>query len=151
VAYGATTLSLDQGIGSVLGATSVVVKPAQTTTYTLSWNGTVSARATVTVAAAGFWATGSMAVARTRHTATLLSNGKVLIAGGLVGYTALASAEIYDPAAGKCTATGSMAAPREYHTATLLANGNTVSLSMALAPNAPGVRPAWAQNKEVKP
>jgi hypothetical protein len=50
---GATTLSLDQGVGSalisVLGATSQVVTPAQTTTYTLTLNGSMSAQVTVTV------------------------------------------------------------------------------------------------------
>ena len=50
---GATMLSLDQGAGSalvsVLGTTSQVVAPTQTTTYTLTLNGTMSAQVTVTV------------------------------------------------------------------------------------------------------
>jgi hypothetical protein len=49
----ATMLSLDQGVGSalisVLGATFQVVTPSQTTTYTLTLNGSVSAQVTVTV------------------------------------------------------------------------------------------------------
>ena len=61
--------------------------------------------------ATGTWtATGSLATARYRHTATLLPNGKVLVAGGYnstCGY--LASAELYDPATGTWTATGSLA------------------------------------------
>jgi energy-converting hydrogenase Eha subunit H len=123
---GATTLTIDQGVGSVLGTSSVVVKPAQTTTYTLTLNGTISARATVTVASAGFSVTGSMTKARKRHTGTLLSNGKVLIAGGLVGTTGLASAELYDPDTGTFTATGSMTGSRGSHTATLLQNGKVL-------------------------
>ena len=48
----------------------------------------------------GTWTpTGSLNTARTNHTATLLPNGRVLVAGGL-GSGALASAELYDPATG---------------------------------------------------
>src|SRR6266513_4018883 len=55
----------------------------------------------------GTWtATGRLGTARTLHTATLLPNGKVLVAGGNNG-SALASAELYDPATGTWTATGS--------------------------------------------
>ena len=74
--------------------------------------------------ASGTWtATGSLNTARFLHTATLLPNGKVLVAGGYnstLGY--LASAELYDPASGTWTATGSLATARDYHTATLLPN-----------------------------
>ena len=61
--------------------------------------------------ASGTWtATGSLATARSVYTATLLPNGKVLVAGGLGdGDVALASAELYDPASGTWTATGSLA------------------------------------------
>jgi trimeric autotransporter adhesin len=52
-----------------------------------------------------FSSTGSMTTARDGHTATLLSNGRVLIAGGencvsVGSCTALNTAEIYDPVAG---------------------------------------------------
>ena len=67
--------------------------------------------------------TGSMAVARAGHTATLLQNGMVLIAGGSIGSGSTATAELYDPAAGIFTATGSMTTARVFHTATLLPNG----------------------------
>ena len=68
-----------------------------------------------------------MMVARANHTATLLSNGKVLIAGGAVYYTGVwSSAEIYDPATGVFSATGSMTTPRMNHTATLLNNGKVL-------------------------
>ena len=47
--------------------------------------------------ASGSWsATGSLATARTTHTATLLPNGKVLVAGGSGPSGFLASAEVYD-------------------------------------------------------
>jgi hypothetical protein len=46
------------------------------------------------------WTTiASLATARTNHTATLLGNGKVLVAGGYDGSADLSSAELYDPAA----------------------------------------------------
>lgn len=71
-------------------------------------------------------ATGSLDVARTRHTATLLANGKVLVVGGLNGTTPLGSAELYDPATGRWSATGSLITPRYDHAAVRLANGKAL-------------------------
>jgi hypothetical protein len=54
-----------------------------------------------------------MTVGRMGHTATLLPNGKVLIAGGEdPGENTLTSAEIYDPLSGTFTVTGSMTSAR---------------------------------------
>ena len=47
-----------------------------------------------------FTATGSMTDTLTNHTATLLDDGRVLIAGGYDGSADLASAELYDPTNG---------------------------------------------------
>ena len=63
--------------------------------------------------------TGSLATPRVGHTATLLPNGKVLVAGG----SPYAGAELYDPASGTWTATGSLNKGYSYDTATLLPNG----------------------------
>jgi hypothetical protein len=56
----------------------------------------------------------------------VLSNGKVLIAGGYNGVSYLAFAEVYDSAAGTFSATGSLANARESYTATLLPNGKVL-------------------------
>jgi hypothetical protein len=64
------------------------------------------------------------------HTATLLPNGKVLVAGGVNiadnAFNPLATAELYDPATGQWSATGSLTAPRVGQTATLLPNGKVL-------------------------
>jgi hypothetical protein len=74
--------------------------------------------------AQSFALTGSLTTARYDHTATLLNNGMVLIAGG-VGSNAgsLADAELYNPATGTFAPTGSLTTARAWHTATLLSNG----------------------------
>jgi hypothetical protein len=77
-----------------------------------------------------FSATGSMTVPRLLHTATMLLDGKVLIAGGTDEFAVFASAELYDPEAGTFSATGSMVARREYHTATLLPDGNVLIVGL---------------------
>jgi hypothetical protein len=77
-----------------------------------------------------FVATGSMHTARQDATATLLKNGKVLIAGGAAYSNAMAtvyaSAELYDPATGNFTNTGSMGAARADATAVALSDGRVL-------------------------
>ena len=69
-------------------------------------------------------ATGSMTTARSADTATLLTNGMVLVAAGQnVSGDATNSAELYNPTNGIWTATGSLHTARDLHTATLLPNG----------------------------
>jgi Galactose oxidase, central domain len=78
-------------------------------------------------AAGNFTAVGNMTRARADHTATLLPNGKVLIAGGEGdGFQDLASAELYDPSSRTLVPTGSMIMPRYAHSATLLADGRVL-------------------------
>jgi N-acetylneuraminic acid mutarotase len=76
----------------------------------------------------GLWSrAASLATGREEHTATLLSNGKVLVAGGTDGRgTVLASAELYDPVKDRWTSAGSMSATRIDHTATLLPSGKVL-------------------------
>jgi N-acetylneuraminic acid mutarotase len=72
----------------------------------------------------GFCETGSMVTGHQEHTATLLPNGKVLIAGGHDGTsTYLTTAELYDPATGLWSATSPMHFARAGHRAILLNNG----------------------------
>jgi len=66
--------------------------------------------------------TGSLNTGRYGHSATLLNNGKVLIAGGTNNSTALSSAELYDPTTGTFTVTGSLSCACGY-SATLMPNG----------------------------
>ena len=67
-----------------------------------------------------------MTVNRTNATATLLNDGRVLIAGGLASGHPVASAEVYDADTGEFALTGSMTEPRANHVATLLSNGTVL-------------------------
>ena len=72
-----------------------------------------------------FTATGNMTTGRFEYTATLLPDGRVLIAGGYY-LVPLATAELYDPATGTFTATGNMVTAHFSHKATLLNNGKVL-------------------------
>jgi subtilase family serine protease len=76
--------------------------------------------------ATGNWSTtGSLSRARRYHTATLLDNGLVLVAGGAEG-RADATAELYDSTTGTWRPTGRMSVARRYHTATRLTDGRVL-------------------------
>jgi N-acetylneuraminic acid mutarotase len=78
--------------------------------------------------------TNVMNVARGAHTASLLSNGKVLVAGGasentesnMTPPTVFSAAELYDPVSDTWTATNPLNTPRRDHTASVLSNGQVL-------------------------
>jgi WD40 repeat protein len=88
--------------------------------------------------ATGTWSvTGSLNTARSSPTASLLANGKVLVAGGFTGLSTgglcpciafvTNSTELYDPGTGIWSVTGGLNAERGLHTATLLPNGKVLA------------------------
>ena len=77
-----------------------------------------------------FTPAGNMTIARSSHTATLLSNGTVLIAGGFTTALTLGddepitnATETFDPGTNTFSPGEAMETPREGHTATLLLDG----------------------------
>jgi hypothetical protein len=97
--------------------------------------------------AAGTWAaTGSMHERRFDHTATLLTDGRVLVTGGMDGLIdapSSRSAELYDPVSGTWTATANMAAGRAAHAAALLADGRVLVASGTTAELYDPIRATW--------
>ncbi len=69
----------------------------------------------------------SMNTRRAAHTATLLGNGKVLVAGGFAGdENSLASAEVFDPKTNTFSSAGNMSFSRAGHSATVLPDGKVL-------------------------
>ena len=71
-------------------------------------------------------------------TATLLTNGKVLVTFGEPEALIVNSAALYDPSTGTFTATGNLTTPRGYATATLLADGTVLII------------PTWMNSSDLK-
>ena len=106
-----TDLSIDRaGTGYTLVATAPILSSATSATFD--------------VVSGGTWTlTGNMSVARRDHTATLLSDGTVLVVGG----TTSQPAELYDPVAGTFTSLGSTVFAHGQHaTATELLDGTVL-------------------------
>jgi hypothetical protein len=138
-----TSSNLTNGTGSFSAAFKTTGNQTITATDTAtnSIDGT-SISIHVVAPPSGFTPTGGMRIPREYHTMTVLNDGKVLVVGGMVWFvpmipggcdnnicfalTALASGEIFDPAAGTFTSTGQMSVNRVFHTATLLGDGRVL-------------------------
>jgi hypothetical protein len=122
-------------VGSTTGvATGVSIGSAKISATV----GSVSGMVRLSVVTKSWISTGDMQTARAAHSATMLSNGTVLIAGGCCDSlgNGLAGAEIYNPSAGTWTRTGMMTKARVGHTATLLPNGKVLIAGGDSAPTA---------------
>ncbi len=75
-----------------------------------------------------FVETGRILTPRALHTATLLNDGTVLIAGGITGQpsTALDSSEIFDPSTGTFLSSGTMTVPRQQAVSVRLPDGRVL-------------------------
>lgn len=124
VTSGITWVSTDPSVATV-GATGVGQTLTQGETSIDATVGGLTGSAAVQVVGPSFVPVGSMAEQRLAHSATLLNDGRVLVAGGTNTWP-LASAELYTPATRAFTTTGSMALLRYSHSATRLANGKVL-------------------------
>jgi hypothetical protein len=131
----AVTWSVTAGSGSITSA-GLYTAPATNGLFSIvatssaNTNSNATAIVLVTTSTASFVATGSLQNGREFHTATLLADGKLLVAGGAYQKSycqeAIDSAEIYDPVAGSFASTGTMTTERYGQTSTVLPNGNVL-------------------------
>ncbi len=127
----ATWTTAPSGIASVSATGLATGLAAGTTTVTATYTG-IAGSASLTVSQV-FVNTGSLNTARYYDSATMLTTGMVLIAGG-IGYIPggtgalgdLATAELYSPATQSFTFTGSLNTARDEQTATLLNSGKVL-------------------------
>ena len=99
----------------------------------------------------GLWTpTADMLEARAAHTMTRLTNGRLLVTGGVAanGMEYLTSAELYDPTQGRWYSAGEMNTPRTNHAAALLANGVVLVVG---GHTSPGTIPASASSELYMP
>lgn len=101
--------------GSVAGQYGTRVYPAAAEIYTPG---------------SGWSTSGSLATPRSNHTATLLADGRVLVAGGY-NLGDIADCEIFDPAAGTFTPTDALSTRRYGHEAVRLGDGRVLVLGGA--------------------
>jgi hypothetical protein len=130
-AYGAQASPDDSRLtlshGAVTTTVTLYTAAAQTITATDSVSSSVTGTSgSITVGPAQFTAVGNMSVPHEFHTATLLEDGTVLVAGGDDGTNPTIVANIFDPATGMFTSTGSLATARQQATAVLLTTGQVL-------------------------
>ncbi len=124
---------------ATISATGLATGAAQGQTTITASSGSISGSTLLTVTPAEhFIPTGNLNTARYGHTATLLGDGKVLIAGGADNNGYSTTAEVYDPETGIFSPTGNLTAARYGHTATLL-NDGTVLIAGGYVPPPPNL------------
>jgi len=116
-----------------ISSSGIFTTVAQGQTTIQATFGSLNGSTTLTIQGRSFLPVGSFIQARQAHTATLLPDGTVLLAGGYGGYAGsgsydvLSSAEIYNPTTKAVSGTnGYLSTPRQNHTATLLPNGKVL-------------------------
>jgi N-acetylneuraminic acid mutarotase len=113
---------------STQGPVTLSLKVSDSRGASLTASLTVSVLAGGTGTSTGSWSTtGRLVSARYRHATAALPGGKVLVAGGYLSSTRLASAEVYDPATGTWSTTGAMTTARVVLTLTPLADGRVLA------------------------
>ena len=135
-----TATLLNDGTVLVTGGDGVTRNPT----------GAVSAKAELFNPTSGIFTptNGNLTTPRANHTATLLDDGTVVLAGGwdLIDFSVfnrsgtvnyLATAEVFDPASGLFALTVEMTTPRVFHTATLLKDGRVLMTGGADSSGAP--------------
>ncbi|CAF4252159.1 unnamed protein product, partial [Adineta steineri] len=121
-----TTTKPSTTITTTTTTTSTTTKPSTITTTTTSSSTTIKTSTTTTQTTSnifniGRWSiTGSLAIGRTGHTSTLLSDGRVIVVGGREGANTV---ELYNPATRTWSQGASMNNARSTYTATLLPDG----------------------------
>jgi N-acetylneuraminic acid mutarotase len=114
--YEHTATLLNNGQVMVTGGQPVTTLPAQ-----------LHATERYDPASGQWWAVSdTLATARALHTATLLADGNVLVAGGVVGRIPTSGSELYDSAAGYERQTSSMLYGGQFNLATLLPSGKVL-------------------------
>jgi hypothetical protein len=116
---------------TAMSIVATVPTGASTGNVVVNTSGVASNGVTFSIPTPNFTLTGSLGAARLSHTATLLNNGDVLVAGGVTAFSYLggediSSAEVYNSTAATFSSTGSLNTARAYYTATLLPNGEVL-------------------------
>ena len=123
------TWDLEEGVmGGTITPDGLYTAPSTTGTFhlraTAVYNTNVSSTAPITIVSTGFASIGDMSVARSGHTGTLLTDGRVLVAGGTDD--SIHSAELFDPATGGFEPVGGMIHVRAGHSAALVPGGKVL-------------------------